>query len=127
MNSGCLFDASVISWSGMCLLWTQEALSSAGAVKYIDVTDCSTEAHVRCADAASAAAVAGCDLPGCTLRVLARPAEQAYWAKAESDRLQKLTNKNTTKRRGRDKVCCSRQWTFLIHFIVYITIAPKSQ
>lgn len=96
------------------------------SVKYIDVTDGSCEAYVRCDTAEAAQLFAQKSYDGrrltilkgkflCTFRVAYIPhyscinvfsddEEQSYWDKIARDREEKLNTKQRVKHRGRDKL-----------------------
>ncbi|XP_015589916.1 la-related protein 7 [Cephus cinctus] len=73
-------------------------------VRYIDVTEGSTQAFVRCDTADAAKALAQKTTKGRSLKILQDEDEKLYWEKMVRDREEKLSKKIRVKQRGRDKL-----------------------
>ncbi|KAG7207401.1 hypothetical protein KM043_009053 [Ampulex compressa] len=79
-------------------------LKSNSSVKYIDVTDGSYQAFIRCDAAEAAQSFVQKSNEKRRMTVLEGDEEQAYWTKMQQDREDKLGKKVRIKQRGRNKL-----------------------
>ncbi|EZA52284.1 La-related protein [Ooceraea biroi] len=79
-------------------------LKDNNSVKYIDVTDGSCEAYVRCDTAEAAQSFAQKSYEGRRSTILKGDEEKLYWDKIARDREEKLNTKQRVKQRGRVKL-----------------------